>query len=335
MGLANTTSEDYATAIGRSNTASNFGVAIGYNNTAKTESSVAMGNGSQASAGGVALGQGAVAKAIGAFSAGESITADAPGTTALGRGGKATANGATTVGLSNISSGEASFTAGWNNEAINSYSTAIGTHSVASGYASLAVGAYATAAGSRSAAIGTQITASADNQVVIGKYNQEDLNALFIVGNGNNSSVTGITESNAFSINTKGEALAGINNESFEIVLTNDSNEPTIIQGPFIYPAYVGTFRCYASSHAHQSIENHWACRLYFDKDSSYNDTFSEELPNTNYVSNIFDYNKYMISITPDYTSMGTKTDLQTFLNCNFVPLYNGDVMPLNGEYQD
>ncbi|WP_420572842.1 hypothetical protein [Kordia sp.] len=175
-----------------------------------------------------------------AFSAGIVTTASGFGATALGNGSSATADnafaagGASTasgessvaLGRGTIASGDYSFAVGENSQATDEYANAFGNNSVASGFSSFAVGG-STASGTYSVAFGgstasgnTSFSAGANNfaggqtsvalgrftrvtndsATAIGLFNEDDTNALFMIGNG-----TGVTaRNNAFSVMESG-----------------------------------------------------------------------------------------------------------------------------------
>ena len=119
---------------------------------------------------------------------------------------------------------------GTNSHAEGSGTTASGYHSHAEGLNTTAAGAgshtegYLTATTSAAAyshAGGYGTIASAEAQTAIGKYNAEDTNALFIVGNGTSSS-----RSNAFTVKLDGSATVqtqGTSNNSVIIKSTLDT----------------------------------------------------------------------------------------------------------------
>ena len=149
----------------------------------------------------------------------------------------AAADAAVAVGKKTPEGGEIfnSYTGSDANRATAPYSHAEGIETTASGYASHAEGSGTTASGPCSHAEGSGTTASGDYshaggygtiasaeaQTAIGKYNAEDTNALFIVGNGTFSS-----RSNAFTVKLDGSATVqtqGTSNNSVIIKSTLDT----------------------------------------------------------------------------------------------------------------
>jgi hypothetical protein len=162
--------------------------------------------------GATALGNGSAALANNAFAAGGASTASGESSTALGR--------------STIASGDHSFAVGENSQATDEYATALGNSSIASGFSSFAVGGStasgsfsvafggSTASGSGSFTTGTANFAGGQTSVALGRFirvtndaatgiglfNEDDANALFMVGNG-----TGVTtRNNAFKVMESG-----------------------------------------------------------------------------------------------------------------------------------
>lgn len=162
--------------------------------------------------GATALGNGSSASGENAFAAGGASTASGESSTALGR--------------STIASGDYSFAVGENSDATAESASAFGANSIASGFSSFAVGG-STASGSDSAAFGGSIASgnasfsagannfaggqtsvalgrftrvTNDSGAAIGLFNEDDVNALFMIGNG-----TGVTARNtAFKVMESG-----------------------------------------------------------------------------------------------------------------------------------
>lgn len=124
-------------------------------------------------------------------------------THAEGTGTKALGTGAHSEGGSTIAIGNYSHTEGQNTKAYANQAHAEGYNTTAKGGASHAEGGYTlassnyshaegestTASGRASHAGGKGTIASAEAQTAIGKYNKENADALFIVGNGKNNTV--------------------------------------------------------------------------------------------------------------------------------------------------
>jgi len=170
--------------------------------------------------------------------------AEGSGTTASGYASHAEGGWNTASGDYSHAEGRETIASGYASHAEGSYTTASGDNShaegsgtTASGYHSHAEGLNTTAAGvgshtegyltaTTSAAAfshagGYGTIASAEAQTAIGKYNAEDTNALFIVGNGTSSS-----RSNAFTVKLDGSATVqtqGTSNNSVIIKSTLDT----------------------------------------------------------------------------------------------------------------
>jgi hypothetical protein len=87
-------------------------------------------------------------------------------------------------------------------EATGQSATAFGDQSKATGLNSTAMGENTLASGSSSTAIGYNTIASEFSSTAIGKYNIDDPNAVFMVGNGNST-----TRSNALTVYNNGNSL--------------------------------------------------------------------------------------------------------------------------------
>ena len=143
------------------------------------------------------------------------------------------------TGHSTTASGDYSHAEGWGTIASGVYSHAEGSSGqlddeelIASGYfshaegfstqaigrASHTGGQYSKAKNDYSFAHGLNVISAADGQVVFGKYNEEDSDALFIIGNGSSSS----NKSNVFSVNSAGNIVV---NSNFKIIDKNNPND--------------------------------------------------------------------------------------------------------------
>lgn len=107
-------------------------------------------------------------------------------------------------GCGTTASGYCSHAEGWLSKASGYCSHAEGLAATASGDYSHAEGYNTTASGYCSHASGIGTIASDDNQTAIGKYNAEDADALFIVGNGSDDT----TRKNAFVVKENGDIYA-------------------------------------------------------------------------------------------------------------------------------
>ena len=107
-------------------------------------------------------------------------------------------------GVYTIASGYRSHAQGLRTVASANQAHAQGEYSVASGIDSFAGGYDSEAAGSYSFAHGYRTNARTDYQTVFGKYNADNANALFIIGNGSSSKT-----SNAFEVTTRGTIILG------------------------------------------------------------------------------------------------------------------------------
>lgn len=159
--------------------------------------------------------EGFYSKAVANYSHAEGAQSVAAGTQAHAEGYKTLAKGASShaEGHSHnqCSSALAIETIKTNWESAKNFTAAVGTASHAEGLDTLAYGAYSRAGGSYSEAVGNNsfahgdhVTASVANQAVFGKYNEEDADALFIIGNGTDTN----NKNNAFAVKKDGTIVS-------------------------------------------------------------------------------------------------------------------------------
>lgn len=134
---------------------------------------------------------------------GKSSTASDYCSHAEGEGTTASGYSSHAEGWSSTASGSCSHTEGSGTRAFGGNSHAEGDSTTASGARSHAEGFQTIAAGDNSHASGEGTIASGVDQTAVGKYNQENQEALFIVGNGKNESA----RSNAFEVLEDGSAV--------------------------------------------------------------------------------------------------------------------------------
>ena len=130
---------------------------------------------------------------------GTNVQATGANSFAIGERAEASGSGSSALGFNTKALGIYSFATGRSTKAMGDTSIANGWFTQASGDCSHTDGAGTIASGYCSYAGGTGTIASADYQTAIGRYNTEDANALFVVGNGN-----GRQRSTAFKVNADG-----------------------------------------------------------------------------------------------------------------------------------
>ena len=197
----------YAHAEGRDTKAVNdYSHAEGYSTTAFGVASHSEGQESQAK--GIAShAEGFTATAEGDYSHAEGFITIAKGVSSHAEGAHTKANGSYShaEGSGTIASGVSSHSEGSTTLASGEYSHAEGFETKASGINAHAEGRYTKATAAHSHAGGLYTIASGYTQTAIGKYNEENDNALFIVGNGTGTSDA--ERSNAFTVDTSGNGV--------------------------------------------------------------------------------------------------------------------------------
>lgn len=140
--------------------------------------------------------------------------AHAEGASTSAREGSSHAEGAGTItnaysahaeGAYTSASGISSHAEGGSTTASGNEAHAEGSYTTASGYTSHAEGIHTIASGYASSAGGYYTRTSSNYQTVRGKFNAEDADALFIVGNGTADS----SRSNAFAVHSDGDIIPG------------------------------------------------------------------------------------------------------------------------------
>lgn len=158
--------------------------------------------------------EGYYTKAIGENSHAEGSASHSTGGNSHAEGSIAYANGDNShaEGESTIADGNASHAEGTGTKASQNQAHAEGWNTEASGYHSHSEGSETLASGNFSHAGGKGTIAIGEAQTAIGRYNEENSDALFIVGNGTASS-----RNNAFVVNADGTA-------TIQTIGTNDNN---------------------------------------------------------------------------------------------------------------
>lgn len=185
VGYKNTIAGDFGTAFGQENIVGYSAFATGVGNQAKGKAAFASGDNTEAIGScSHTEGHGTIANANYAHAEGYKSTASNENAHAEGIKTFASGYASHAEGNQTQATNEEAHAEGYITEASGAYSHAEGSNTVASnrdahaeGHATLASGAYSHAGG-----IGT--IASGDAQTAIGRYNAENPNALFIVGNG-------------------------------------------------------------------------------------------------------------------------------------------------------
>ena len=139
------------------------------------------------------------AASFGGKSAAQGKRSVSAGTTTIAKGKYSAAFGDNSVAL-----GNESFVANSVTTASGQGASAFGNSTIASGYNSFAEGNSTVASGQVSHAAGTGTKATSNNQFVIGKYNDEDDNAIFIIGIGTDEN----HRINGFLVNKNGVAYS-------------------------------------------------------------------------------------------------------------------------------
>jgi hypothetical protein len=200
LGLADTASGDYSTALGYKTTASHrFSTTMGHFTIASGPNSTATGLLTTASGGSsTAMGYRTTASGNNSTAMGRETTASgwvsaAMGfrTTASGQWSTAMGTGTTANGLEATAMGEGTMSSGY-------VSTTMGRYTTASNYGSTAMGGWTTASGRYSTANGYHTTARAFSSFVIGRCNDtlttssqdewQPQDPLFVIGNGSDTS---------------------------------------------------------------------------------------------------------------------------------------------------
>ena len=233
-----------AFSTGQGNKASQIGsFASGYNNEAAGKCSAVFGNTNKVGYCSLAAGKGNKVNQFN-FVSGNNNEIVSNFSLISGETNKITGNHSVIFGKQNVIQGSHSFAFGANNQitgdrgcfvggensqATGSRSFSFGTNTKAEGVSSIAMGLQteglkdgavaigwgAKAEEVRSFALGANVTANKEGQFVCGKFNQDNDNAIFIVGNGySNGSGKLPTKQNAFWVNSDGS-----------VQISNDANE--------------------------------------------------------------------------------------------------------------
>lgn len=192
----------------------NFAHSEGENTYATQDAAHAEGYGTTAS-GYYAHAEGQETKATGNYTHSEGINSEAGGVASHAEGYMTYAGctngmysdlrgGEHAEGYKTKATGRMSHAEGWESEAQGQASHAEGYQSIAEGSKSHAGGHASVAHGDFSFAHGFHAVANEEDQVVFGRYNQENADALFIIGNGTSESDT----SNAFYVTSDGAYTA-------------------------------------------------------------------------------------------------------------------------------
>lgn len=215
LGCGSKATGEHSFAMGHSVEATgSMSVALGYLTKAIGVRSIAGGYGES--------GEGLDAKGDNSFSFGVRTHANGGTSVALGHESKANGNTSFACGLRSQADGDFSFAAGNATKANAASSTAFGITSQATGYGSMATGSGTVAAGKYSLTAGWQTRThkdAVDGQVAFGKYNAEEPNALFIIGNGTSDT----DRKNAFEVTKDGGIiLRSPNGTRFKITVSDD-----------------------------------------------------------------------------------------------------------------
>lgn len=185
-GLDTRASGNYSTAMGYGTSANqDCSIAVGYQTYSDSFASMAMGERTKAS-GLVSTAMGYGTEALGDYSTamGESTKASGEASTAMGALATASGINSTAMGAGATARGNYSTAMGLSTKAIGNISTAMGFATEASGYNSTTMGSGTTASGAYSTAMGESTKASGKASTALGKYNFDNPNAIFMVGNG-------------------------------------------------------------------------------------------------------------------------------------------------------
>ena len=213
-----------------------FASAFGENNKALGRASFVSGNNNEVSGNnGVAFGESNIVRASDSISVGSDNISDGNGNALFGNrnvakdrygfasGTQNTVSGEAgfASGTQNTVSGEAGFASGTQNTVSSAYEgTALGLGHNVSGNYSLAAGVRNTVTNSAASVFGIGNSSSSDNQTVVGRYNKDDNDAAFIIGNGFTD-----YKQNAFEVLWDGRAkLYGTPKGDDDVVRLNDLN---------------------------------------------------------------------------------------------------------------
>ncbi|MCP4437704.1 MAG: hypothetical protein GY810_02065, partial [Aureispira sp.] len=182
LGINNTASTFYATAIGQNNTASGVAsVAMGQSSTASNAYAMSLGQNNTASGtASVAMGQSSTATDAYAVAMGQSSNATAIATVAMGQASNATNAFAVAMGTNSTASGMASVSMGQGNTASAVGATGFGSWNTASGNYSYVSGTGNFARSYAETTIGTYATDYTPNSTTA----IDAADRLFVVGNG-------------------------------------------------------------------------------------------------------------------------------------------------------
>ena len=148
----------------------------------------------------IANGKGSHAEGAGTTASGTFAHAEGSGTTASG-------NGSHAMGVESQALGTGSLVNGFNSLSRGDYSFATGKWVSANGESSFSAGISNGSHGLATSTIGSNLSASSkvEGQNVVGRYNAQNDNAVFIVGNG----ISDTAQKNAFSVNTDNSISIG------------------------------------------------------------------------------------------------------------------------------
>ncbi|WP_046744389.1 hypothetical protein [Kordia zhangzhouensis] len=184
-------------------------------------------------------GNGAIAQADYSFAFGSANTTLGTHSVAFGEISSARGNFSFAAGYNTTALGEASIALGTNVVASGNYSFAAGLNSNASGDYSLATGSNTTASGSFATALGWNTIASDLGSMAVGRYNVDDINAIFSVGNGDsfNGRKTAFKVSNSGIVNIDNLSGMGTRNVSVDangnLLATSTQQNDILVITPF------------------------------------------------------------------------------------------------------
>jgi hypothetical protein len=248
MGLSTLASGNTSTAIGDNTTASAINsTAMGKNTTASGPYSTAIGYNTLASGGtATVFGENTIASGLNSTAIGYNTTASGTNSTAIGNltfaiGSSSTAMGygtrantvaSTAMGYQTIAIGNYSTAMGYQSQSYGAASTSLGFESSSAGNYSTAMGYRATASGAASTSMGFETNAEENYSTAIGIFNNGNVNALFMVGNG----TTNANRYNTFTIR-KDNNCVGINNDNPQAALhVSGYQNVSGGQASFFYP---------------------------------------------------------------------------------------------------
>lgn len=235
-----------------------------------------------------AEGNGTVASAAQSHAEGYRTVASGQSSHAEGQQTEASGTFSHAQGIRSYAKGYATFTSGADVEASGDVSVAMGKSAKATGRASMAVGESVEASASQSMALGHGVVAKQQGQVVIGRYNADDSDAVFIVGNGTSSA-----RKNVFVVKKDGRIFVnGVEFVKGAMVFKGVvEGLPTSAKENDVYTVSTwkkaGTFVCSAVLNNNSIVFSEWndlANHLYSDVQSNYGCSYKLVIGGISYV---------------------------------------------------